>query len=36
MLALEGIRVLEVAATPIASYCAMMLGDFGADVLKMI
>ena len=35
MLALEGIQVLEVAQTPIASFCAMMLGDFGAEVLKI-
>jgi len=35
MLALEGIRVLEVARTPVASFCTMTLGDFGAEVIKI-
>ncbi len=35
MLALEGIKVLEVARTPLASFCTMTLGDFGAEVIKI-
>ena len=35
MMALEGIRVLEVARTPLASFCTMTLGDFGAEVIKI-
>lgn len=35
MMALEGIRVLEVSQTPIASFCTMMLGDFGAEVVRV-
>ena len=35
MIALDGIKVLEMAQTPIASFAAMVLGDFGAEVLKV-
>ncbi|MDY6911067.1 MAG: CaiB/BaiF CoA-transferase family protein [Chloroflexota bacterium] len=35
MPALEGIKILELAQTPIAALCDMILGDFGADILKI-
>ena len=35
MPALEGVQVLELAQTPIAALCSMILGDFGADILKI-
>ncbi|MFO8010561.1 MAG: CaiB/BaiF CoA-transferase family protein [Dehalococcoidia bacterium] len=35
MMALDDIRVLEFARTPVASFATMMLADFGADVLKL-
>ncbi len=35
MLALEGIRVLDLSGFPTVGFCTMMLGDFGAEVLKV-
>jgi crotonobetainyl-CoA:carnitine CoA-transferase CaiB-like acyl-CoA transferase len=32
---LEGIRVVEMAEALAGPYCAMLLGDFGADVIKV-
>jgi formyl-CoA transferase len=32
---LEGIRVVELAEALAGPYCAMLLGDFGADVIKV-
>jgi crotonobetainyl-CoA:carnitine CoA-transferase CaiB-like acyl-CoA transferase len=32
---LEGIRVIELAEALAGPYCAMLLGDFGADVIKV-
>ena len=35
MTPLENVRVLEVSEAMAAPYCAMLLGDFGADVIKV-
>ena len=35
MQALENVRVLEVSEAMAGPYCAMLLGDFGADVIKV-
>ena len=35
MLALEGVRVLELAGLPPGAFCTMILGDLGAEVLKV-
>ena len=35
MLALENIRILELAPLAPGAYCTMMLGDFGAEVIKV-
>src|SRR5690242_21143650 len=32
---LEGVRVLEMSEALAGPYCAMLLGDFGADVIKV-
>ena len=32
---LEGIRVVEMTEALAGPYCAMLLGDFGADVIKV-
>jgi len=35
MLALEGIKILDLAGYPPGMFCTMILGDFGAEVLKI-
>jgi crotonobetainyl-CoA:carnitine CoA-transferase CaiB-like acyl-CoA transferase len=35
MKALEGFKVLELAGSPVAAFCAMLLADFGAEVFKI-
>jgi len=35
MTPLENVRVLEVSEAMAGPYCAMLLGDFGADVIKV-
>lgn len=35
MVALKGLRVLEIGTLPAASYCARLFADFGAAVLKL-
>ena len=35
MVALDGLRVLEIGSLPAASWCARLFADFGADVLKL-
>ena len=35
MLALENIRILDLAPLAPGAYCTMMLGDFGAEVIKV-
>ena len=35
MQALEGIRVLDLSRTIIGTFCTMILGDFGAEVIKV-
>jgi len=35
MLVLEGVRILELVHMPPGELCTMMLGDFGADVIKV-
>src|SRR6185437_2503616 len=32
---LEGVRVVELSEALAGPYCAMLLGDFGADVIKI-
>ena len=35
MLALEGIKILDLSRTAPGAFCAMLLGDLGADILKV-
>jgi crotonobetainyl-CoA:carnitine CoA-transferase CaiB-like acyl-CoA transferase len=35
MLALEGVKILDLSALVPGAFCTMLLGDFGADVLKI-
>jgi crotonobetainyl-CoA:carnitine CoA-transferase CaiB-like acyl-CoA transferase len=35
MLALEGVRILDLSALVPGAFCTMLLGDLGADVLKV-
>jgi len=35
MLALEGVRILDLSRLVPGAFCTMLLGDFGADVLKI-
>jgi len=35
MLALEGVRILDLSRLVPGAFCTMLLGDLGADVLKI-
>lgn len=35
MLALEGVKILDLSRVPPGAFCTMILGDMGADVLKI-
>ncbi len=35
MLALEGIKILELVHMPPGELCTMILGDLGADIIKV-